>query len=108
MNRVVRAGCNGFELEGDPRHAELVIEQLDLLGKSKSVTTPGVDDADEDSEEAETMLDAAGSSAYRTLAARCDYLSSDRPDILYPVKELCREMSSPTNRSWKRLKRVGR
>ena len=35
-------------------------------------------------------------SRYRALAARLNYLSSDRPDMQYAVKEACREMSSPT------------
>ena len=35
LNRVIRATDDGFDLEGDPRHAELVVEQLNLQsGKS--------------------------------------------------------------------------
>ena len=47
LNRVIRATDSGFELEGDPRHAELVVEQLNLQS-GKGVTTPGTDDPADD------------------------------------------------------------
>ena len=53
-------------------------------------------------------LDAESASQYRALAARCNYLAADRPDIGYASKELCRDFSSPTSRSVVRLKRVVR
>ena len=40
------------------------------------------------------------------MAARANYLSADRPDIQYAVKEICRRMASPvqeTGRSWSGL-----
>ena len=107
LNRVVRATEQGYELEADPRHAELVIEQLGLQ-TAKGVTTPGIDDPEDNEEESNETLGASEATAFRGMAARCNYLSADRPDIQFPVKELCREMSSPTVRSMTRLKRVGR
>ena len=44
---------------------------------------------------------------YRAIAARCNYLSLDRPDLQFAVKEVCREMSKPTSKSWARLRRIG-
>ena len=87
-----------------------MVEQFGLhRATGKGVTTPGVlDDSDEDSEEANEAVCSFDASLFRAIPARCNYLASDRPDILYPVKELCREMSAPTQRSWNRLKRVGR
>jgi hypothetical protein len=32
----------------------------------------------------------------------------DRPDIMYSVKEICRDMAAPSIGSWKKLKRLGR
>ena len=43
--------------------------------------------------------------AYRSAVARGNYLAQDRPDIRYPVKELCRSMSRPTNAEWSRHKK---
>ena len=45
---------------------------------------------------------------YRALSARINYLASDRPDVAYPAKELCRDFSSPTQKSVERLKRAVR
>ena len=50
LNRVVRATERGFELEADPRHAELIVEQLGVQS-GKGVTTPGADDAEDASKE---------------------------------------------------------
>ena len=45
---------------------------------------------------------------YLAIVARANYLASDRPDIMYAVKELCRGMAKPTTVMWHRLKRLGR
>ena len=47
-------------------------------------------------------------SRYRELVARANFLSMDRPDIAFAVKELCRSMSSPTRRDAEALKRLSR
>ena len=108
LNRIVRWTPVGFELEGDPRHSELVLEQLGLVG-CKSVSTPGTDQLDDiDPTKVEEELAPEKVTAYRGIAARLNYLSADRPDILYPVKEACREMASPTPRSWDKLRRIGK
>ena len=40
---------------------------------------------------------------YRAIVARANYLSPDRPDIAYAVKEFARSMSAPTKGDWERL-----
>ena len=42
------------------------------------------------------------------MTARANLLASDRPDIAFAVKELCRAMSSPTTRDSDALKRLAR
>ena len=111
LNRVVRRTPQGFELEADLRHAELIIEQLEL-GDCKPVVTPGVDVAvtcaawDDESEGEDLGTEMA--TRYRSIGARCNYLQPDRPDIQYAVKEICRMMSKPNVRGGDMLKRVGR
>ena len=61
------------------------------------------DDADEDFD-----LEGKEVSIYRGLAATMNYLAQDRFDIQYAAKELCREMSTPTTRSMRRMKRAAR
>jgi len=106
LNRIVRCTPEGWEYEADPRHAELIMEQLGT-DSGKSVSTPGIDeDKDEDPEE-EEKLAGEEASKYRGVAARCNYLAMDRPDIQFAVKEVCRDMSNPTKKSIKKLRRIG-
>ena len=64
--------------------------------------------AAEGEEEEEEALCGAEATAFCGIAARCNYLQPDRPDIQYATKEACRLMSRPTASSWEMLKRIGR
>ena len=37
-----------------------------------------------------------------------NYMAADMPDIQYACKEVCREMSRPSDKSWEKLKKIGR
>ena len=54
------------------------------------------------------MLDASEAKRFRSLAATLNYMSSDRSDVQYAAKEVCKMMAKPTQGSWKRLKKAGR
>ncbi len=43
-----------------------------------------------------------------SVAARLNFAAQDCPDIQFPTKEVCREMSSPTRAAWARVKRLAR
>ena len=95
LKRVVRRTAEGFELEAELHHIELIIEQLGLLDV-KPLSIPGVEVSAgivhmgdfEDVEEEE--LAAAEATVFRAMAARCIFVKPDRPDIQYAVKERCR------------------
>ena len=53
-------------------------------------------------------LIGAEATRFRVVAARANYLSGDRPDIQYAVKEICRRMSKPVRGDWDKLIRLGR
>ena len=59
-------------------------------------------------ENAAFELSPEDATMYRALAARCNNLSQDRPDIAYSSKELCREFSVPNKTSFQKLKRLTR
>ena len=108
LNRIVtRDDSNGLSYEADPRHAEIVIEQLKLQDP-KVVTTPGARDEGRTTPNNEDMLNEKEATKYRAIVARLNYLLPDRPDLAYAVKELARSMSSPANGDWIRLKRLAR
>ena len=107
LNRVLRCTPDGWELEADPRHAELIIEQLGL-GEDKGLGTPGVFGTDEDDKDDEVLLAGTDITQFRGVIARCNYLGSDRPDCQFAIKEGCREMSKPTMGSLRKLRHIGR
>ena len=105
LNRVLQWDDAGISIEADPRHAELVLREMGLDESSKGSSTTGckVED-DEDMEN----LNKEESTKFRSLTARLNYMCSDRPDLQFSVKELCRDMSAPTTKSWSKLKRLSR
>ena len=50
---------------------------------------------------------SADATSYRAISARSNYLSSDRVDIAYAGKELCRDFSIRNQKSHEKLKRLG-
>ena len=108
FNRVVTwHGQAGITYEADPRHVELIIEQLGLQ-EAKGVLTPGMREEGRTKEEHIERLNQKETTRYRAVIARCNYLAPDRPDIAYAVKELARAMASPTLGDMQRFKRLGR
>ena len=78
--------------------------------KKKAFTRVGVRAAKqlELEEHGSAPLEADAATQYRALAARCNYLAADRPDIGRAAKELCRDFSQPSARSVMSLTRVVR
>ena len=98
LNRIVRSTAAGWEVEADPRHAELVVEQLGLEGE-QGVSTPGLSGNEEEDTEDDVDLEGDDVTRFRGVIARCNYLAVDRPDCVFAIKEGCREMSKPTTGS---------
>ena len=71
-------------MEADQRHAELIVEQLQLQVE-KGVCTPGMDDQDEHNGDALESLGSLEANSFRGVAARCIYLSADCPDFMFQV-----------------------
>ena len=58
-----------------------------------------MDEHEKESEE-EVTLEGEQVRLFRSVAARCNYLSQDRPDTMFAVNEICGEMACPTSGSW--------
>lgn len=104
LNRVMEWTDDGIQVEADPRHVELILADLGLQCAKGSRVTGSKIEVDAEP----TSLSQIETTRYRSLVARGNYLASDRPDIQYAVKELCRDMCAPTHASWAKLKRLGR
>ena len=107
LNRVVKVTREGWEFEPDQRHADLIVQELQLTG-ANGVTSPGESDTREKMDEGCMELNSRDTTRYRAIAARANYLAADRPDLMYAVKELCRGMAKPTELHWNKLKRLRR
>ena len=107
LNRiVVWDPQQGLSYEADPRHVEIVTEQLQLQ-HSKHVATPGAKEEGNTQEDHTQPLGEADATKYRALVARCNH-APDRPDIAFAVNELPRSMAIPTKGDMTILKRLGR
>ena len=108
LNRLVRLyppGAEGgerWEIEADPRHVEILVSQMGLNNESKAVSTPGVRMTDEDDGK---ELDAENRACYRSWTMRAIYLSQDRCELQFAVKELARRMQQPNTKNMQALKR---
>ena len=94
LNRIIRVGEEGWEMEADQRHVDIVIEQLNLKD-AKGVNPPAEEEHRWEEEENKKPLSDIDSRKYRELAARANYLAQDRYDIHFAVKEVCRGMCAP-------------
>jgi len=106
LNRLLRYTEFGVEIEADPRHAEIIVRDMGMKD-AKALGTPGIKHEIED-EIWKKPLPPDRVRMYRGLVARANYLSQDRVDIQYSVKELARGMSGPTEGHWYALKRLAR
>lgn len=59
-------------------------------------------------EDDDKELNAEYTTQYKSIVARGNYMSTDRPDIQFVVKKLATHMSKPTNRNRQELKVLGR
>ena len=111
LNRLLRLyppgeeGCERRELEADPRHVEILVLQMGLSDESKAVSTPGVRTTDEEDGK---ELDAEDRARHRTWTMRASYLSQDRCELQFAVKELARRMQQPNKKNTQALTRLVR
>ena len=63
-----------------------------LGSQTKGVVMPGISGSEDADTEDDGDLEGEDATRYRGVIARCNYLSTDRPDCLFAIKEGCREM----------------
>jgi len=109
LNRVVEWSKEGIYYEADQRHAEIIVDQLEVRKDKQGLSAPGRKEEDKEKEHDDAEeLDKDMAHKYRALTARANYLAQDRVDIRYAVKELARKMAKPTKADWRKLTRLGR
>jgi hypothetical protein len=105
LNRKVYFRENGIvEFEADSDHVPKILQGAGMEGCNTTV----VPSSKEETTTCEEELDWRRARTYRSIVARANYLSQDRPDIRFTVKELCRRMARPTSSDWSRAKKLCR
>lgn len=105
LNREIEVTEQGLLYRADSKHARLIWEKLGFTRESTGVSTPFVRD---NVEQEDAPLSAADATMFRQVAARANYLSQDRPDIQFAVKEVCAHMAEPTEGGVRKLKHLAR
>ena len=106
LNRCLEWRKDGLYYEPDPRHAEIIVNEMGVAG-SASVVTPGVKMSSVP-EEDDPLLSPAQATKFRRIVARANFLSQDRMDIQYAVKEAARGMALPRQSHWEKLLRLAK
>ena len=64
LNRVITYTGFGYELEADPRHREMIVEQMGVSGLG-SITTAGLQNEEVETAEQEEKLDPGDRTLFR-------------------------------------------
>ena len=108
LNRIIEWHREGIKMEADPRHAEIIIRQLGLEDVNPLSAPPDKLNPKHFTSRSTEELKGTQASDYRAMDARANYLSIDRSDIRFSVKELARRMSKPRQIDWEQLILFGR
>ena len=89
----------------DPGHVERILEDIEMKD-CKGSSFPGLKLQEEDGDDDE--LRGLDLTTYRSDVTRAKFVTSDRSNIRYSIKELCLEMDRPVHRSMERQKTLVR
>ena len=92
LNRVITWDEEGILIEGDQRHPELLLDTLGMSDKVKAAPTP-VEQGGKEQDDRD--LDEKQATIYRSCTARANFMTQDRSDIQFSVKELSHRMARP-------------
>ena len=92
MGRSIRHGCRGLEWSGDPKHAQVLLRELNM-DSCATVATPYW--AESSGRDDNPLMNPSDAKIFRRAAARINYMSLDRPDLSMAAGLLSRMMASP-------------
>ena len=107
LNRDLKWHEDHLEYRADPKHRNLILEDMGVLGESKGLEAP-CSKEDEEEVDGDESLGKGEGTAFRRTSARANYLAQDRMDMQFASMKACKDMSNPSRSSWRRLKRLAR
>jgi hypothetical protein len=93
LNRTIRWTAAGLELEGGPKHVDILVKEWGMCD-SKEVDTPMTKDIEEKIYTGELQDENKGRTSRRAIA-RINYMAQDRPDLSVPSRILSHCMANP-------------
>jgi hypothetical protein len=104
LKRKVLRTEKGLALTPGTSAEKVVKSHEDYFGKIRAQMVPC--DQSMQTEDLTDVLSPKDAFAYRSVVGVCLYLARDRPDLLFPVKELSGYMRKPTNGALQKLKKL--
>ena len=104
LNRLVKLHNDGISIEGDPKHADLLIHEWGM-GECKLVDTPMTKDLEDKLGNGIELNEKEGTLARRSIA-RLNYMAQDRPDLSAVSRALSSCMAKPHEGAVVGIKRV--
>ena len=104
LKRKVLRTEKGLALTPGTSAEKVVKSHEDYFGKIRAQMVPC--DQSMQTEDLTDVLSPKDAFAYRSVVGVYLYLARDRPDLLFPVKELSGYMSKPTNGALQKLKKT--
>ena len=103
LGRILKYKSTGISWQADPRHRKMIIEHFGFKAETKALAKNGIKEEIyfEGEHEAEE-LQKAEEKGFRALAARANYMAVDVPNIQFPTKEVCRDMSKPSEAAYEK------
>ena len=100
LNRLIEWRPEGIWYEADARHVDILLDNLSISPNTK---TTSMEPSTHDKDSVPLIPDDA--TRYRADVARMNFMGQDRCDLTFPVKELSRDMATPTIVAHDNLKR---
>ena len=104
LNRTLRWTDDGIEVEGDRKHADMLIKEWGMKD-CKTLETPIGKEVAEKLGEGVAVDEGSARRARRAIA-RINYMSQDRPDLSVAARLLSQRMAKPTSGTEVGMKRV--
>jgi hypothetical protein len=104
LNRIVRWTDRGFEIEGDPKHVNLLLKEWGME-QCSLVDTPITKEGQDQAGSGEELKEEEARNVRRSIA-RINYMAQDRPDLSVAARILSQNMSQPRAGVLSVIKRV--
>ena len=107
LKRKINFTREGFFWEADTKHADELITWASVE-TARPAPTPGTKETTKNMRDAMDELPEHDASSCRSAGGKGTYLSLDRPDLMFTVRVVSKDLKAPKQRMLVRLKRMAR